>query len=90
MLLERFRLDGKVAVITGAGRGIGRGCALGFAEAGAHVVCAARTVEEIEETVDLARAFERREIPLVLTMPSFNHHGLSDGKEKELQPRCEI
>jgi 7-alpha-hydroxysteroid dehydrogenase len=44
-----------VAIVTGAGRGIGRGCAVAFAEQGAHVVCAARTPEQIEETVELAR-----------------------------------
>lgn len=50
MLLDRFRLDGKLAIVTGAGRGIGRGCALAFAEQGANLVCAARTEVEIEET----------------------------------------
>jgi 7-alpha-hydroxysteroid dehydrogenase len=55
MLLDRFRMDGKVAIVTGAGRGIGRGCAVAFAEQGAHVVCAARTPEQIDETVALAR-----------------------------------
>ncbi len=57
MLLDRFKLDGQVALVTGAGRGIGRGCALAFAETGAHVVCAARTLEEIEETARQAREY---------------------------------
>lgn len=57
MLMDRFKLDGKVALVTGAGRGIGQGCALAFAEAGAHVVCSARTPAQIEETAEKARAF---------------------------------
>ena len=43
-------LTDKVAIVTGAGRGIGRAVAEAFAEVGAHVVCAARTREQIEET----------------------------------------
>ncbi len=57
MILDRFKLSDKVAIVTGAGRGIGRGTALAFAEMGAHVVCAARTREQIEDTAAQARAF---------------------------------
>lgn len=52
----QVNLDGKVAVITGAGRGIGRAIALAYARAGAAVVCSARTTREIQETVGLIEA----------------------------------
>lgn len=45
-----FRLDGKRALVTGASSGIGLGCAAALAEAGAHVVLAARTEATLEET----------------------------------------
>jgi NAD(P)-dependent dehydrogenase (short-subunit alcohol dehydrogenase family) len=47
--VPNFRLDGKTAFVTGAGRGIGRACALALAEAGAEVWVAARTREDLEE-----------------------------------------
>src|SRR5262245_26477364 len=64
MILDRFRLDDKVAIVTGAGRGIGAGCALAFAEMGARVVCAARTQEQIEETAEKVRATGARALPV--------------------------
>ena len=48
-----FSLEGKTAIITGAGRGIGRAIAVLFAQAGAHVVCAARTESDLEHTIEL-------------------------------------
>jgi len=51
-----FRLDGKRALVTGAGRGIGLAAASALADAGAHVTLAARTQKEIEDAADAIRA----------------------------------
>lgn len=55
MILDRFKLTDQVVIVTGAGKGIGRGIALAFAEAGADVVCAARTEADIEGSAAAVR-----------------------------------
>jgi 7-alpha-hydroxysteroid dehydrogenase len=56
---DEFRLDGYVALITGAGRGIGAGIALAYARAGADVALVARTATELEEVAGAVRAVGR-------------------------------
>ena len=51
-----FRLDDRRALVIGASRGIGLGCAVALGEAGAHVICAARGRTDLEETVQKMQA----------------------------------
>jgi 7-alpha-hydroxysteroid dehydrogenase len=60
VILDRFRLDGRVAIVTGAGKGIGRGIATGFAEAGADVACAARTADDLDDVAAEIAALGRQ------------------------------
>lgn len=59
-MIKRFDMTGSVAVITGAGRGIGRGIALAYAEAGADVVLAARTLSDVQAVAQEVRSLGRR------------------------------
>ncbi|MEM8767743.1 MAG: SDR family oxidoreductase [Pseudomonadota bacterium] len=67
-VIDSFRLDGQVAVVTGGGRGIGEGIALGLAEAGADVVLAARRTNEIEAVAEKVRALGRRALAVTTDM----------------------
>jgi NAD(P)-dependent dehydrogenase (short-subunit alcohol dehydrogenase family) len=59
-MLKEYSLKGKIAIVTGAGRGIGKAIALTLAEAGADVTVVARTAEQIERTAEEIRKLGRR------------------------------
>ncbi|MGY1810824.1 SDR family NAD(P)-dependent oxidoreductase [Blastococcus sp. SYSU D00669] len=63
-VLDRFRLDGRVAVVTGSGRGIGRAVALALADAGADVVVTARRAHEVAAVAAEVRGRGRRAVEL--------------------------
>ncbi|MFY4773613.1 SDR family NAD(P)-dependent oxidoreductase [Metabacillus sp. RGM 3146] len=60
MFLPSFKLEGKKALITGGGRGIGRAIAIGFAEAGADVILLSRTLNDLEEVKGKIEEFGRK------------------------------
>ncbi|MEU7769345.1 SDR family oxidoreductase [Nocardia sp. NPDC049190] len=60
MILDRFRIDGQVAIVTGAGRGLGAAIAVAFAEAGADIVLAARTKSQLDEVAEQVAATGRQ------------------------------
>jgi NAD(P)-dependent dehydrogenase (short-subunit alcohol dehydrogenase family) len=61
-VLDRFRVDDRVAVVTGASSGLGVAFAQALAEAGAHLVLGARRVDRLEETRALVEAVGRRAV----------------------------
>lgn len=75
-VLDRFRLDGKIAVVTGASSGLGVAFAQALAEAGAHLALGARRVERLEETKALVEQTGSRAIAVAtdVTRPEDCQH----------------
>ncbi|GHG13260.1 MULTISPECIES: SDR family oxidoreductase [Amycolatopsis] len=70
MILDRFKLTDQVAVVTGAGRGIGAATAVALAEAGADVVIASRTAAQLDEVAARVSAAGRRAFPVPVDLSS--------------------
>jgi NAD(P)-dependent dehydrogenase (short-subunit alcohol dehydrogenase family) len=88
-ILDRFRLDGRVAVVTGASSGLGVAIAVGLAQAGADVVLAARRADRLAQTAHLVEAEGRQAlaVPADISDPAacraladaaFDHFGRLD------------
>jgi NAD(P)-dependent dehydrogenase (short-subunit alcohol dehydrogenase family) len=63
-VLDKFRLDDRVVIVTGASSGLGVAFATAVAEAGADVVLAARRADKLQETTELVRRAGRRALPV--------------------------
>src|SRR4030042_3754342 len=65
-VLDKFRLEGKVALVTGGGKNLGKGIGLALAEAGADVAVASRTPSEIQKVAEEIREKGRKALPIPL------------------------
>ena len=63
-VLEKFRLDGRIAIVTGASRGLGQAMAIGLAEAGADIVAVSTNIDNLGDTVGAVQKLGRQVLPL--------------------------
>ena len=70
--MPSLRLDGMKALVTGASSGIGLGCAVALAEAGAHVILSARNVKTLSKVVDAIQAKELSAEAMMLDITKIN------------------
>ena len=90
MIQDRFRLDDKVAIVTGAGRGIGAASALALAEAGADVLISSRTKEQLDEVAAQVEAVGRKAVVVAADLSDLDAvAGLADAA-KEAFGRIDI
>ncbi|MBM4205817.1 MAG: glucose 1-dehydrogenase [Gammaproteobacteria bacterium] len=82
--MKAFRLDGKVAVVTGGGKGIGRGIALCLAEAGADVVVCARTLSDVKSVAAEIESMGRRARAVSVDVTSSEQLQMAVAAAKEL------
>jgi NAD(P)-dependent dehydrogenase (short-subunit alcohol dehydrogenase family) len=88
MFLPSFRLAGKIAIVTGAGRGIGRAIAIGMAEAGADVALVSRTETDLLETASYIEQLGRK--PYIITTDVTNRTQVKSAVEQVINEAGKI
>ena len=87
MSLSEFSLEGKIAFVTGGGRGLGRAGAVAFARAGADIVLVSRTRHQLEETAAAIEALGRRALVAHRRHPEARGgRGGGAGRDRGLRP----
>ena len=72
MYLKKYNLKNKIALISGAGKGLGNACALALAEAGANLIIISRTQKDLELVAKAAKKFKSKCKTYVCDITNYN------------------
>ena len=72
MYLKNYNLKNKTAIVTGAGKGLGRACAIGLAEAGANLIIISRTKKDLDEVSKKIKKFKSKCKSYVCDITNYN------------------
>ena len=72
MYLKKYNLKNKVALVSGAGKGLGKACALALAEAGANLIIISRTKKDLEQVAKAAKKFKSKCKTYVCDITNYN------------------
>ena len=71
MYLKKYNLKGKYALVTGAGKGLGRACAIALAEAGSHLILISRTQKDLDSVSKIAKKYKVRSKTYVCDLTNY-------------------
>lgn len=84
MYLKKINLKNKTALVTGAGKGIGRACAIALAEAGANLIIMSRTKKDLDKVSKIIKKFKSRCESFVCDVTNYDHVKQIIGKQKRI------